>query len=113
MTEGDRQKDKDARWIKKHGKSYFGYKNHVNVDRRHKLIRRYAATDAVEHDSAPSESSGRASRSACCISLTCEGWSRSNGWPPLDGRSLTSATATSRRAEVAGSGPTGKAGFVA
>ncbi len=27
------------------------YKNHVNVDRTHKLIRRYAATDAAEHDS--------------------------------------------------------------
>ena len=29
----NRQKDKDARWTKKHGKSFFGYKNHVNVDR--------------------------------------------------------------------------------
>ena len=47
----NRQKDKDARWTKKHGKSFFGYKNHVNVDRRHKLIRRYAVTDAAEHDS--------------------------------------------------------------
>ena len=46
-----RQKDRDARWTKKHGKSFFGYKNHVNVDRRHKLIRRYAVTDAAEHDS--------------------------------------------------------------
>ena len=25
----------DARWTKKHGKSHYGYKNHVNVDRRH------------------------------------------------------------------------------
>ena len=47
----NRQKDTDARWTKKHGKSYFGYKNHVNVDRTHKLIRRYAVTDAAEHDS--------------------------------------------------------------
>ena len=47
----NRQKDKDARWTKKHGKSFFGYKNHVNVDRRHKLIRRYAVTDAAAHDS--------------------------------------------------------------
>ena len=38
----NRQEDKDARWTKKHGRPYFGYKNHVNVDRRHKLIRRYA-----------------------------------------------------------------------
>ena len=28
------QKDVDARWTKKHGKSHIGYKNHVNVDRR-------------------------------------------------------------------------------
>ena len=35
----NRQKDKDARWTKKHGKSHFGYKNHINVDRRHKLVR--------------------------------------------------------------------------
>ena len=34
-----------------HGKSLFGYKNHVNVDRRHMLIRRYTVTDAAEHDS--------------------------------------------------------------
>ena len=27
-----RQKDRDARWTKKHGQSFFGYKNHVNAD---------------------------------------------------------------------------------
>src|SRR5262249_52396936 len=41
----------DARWTKKHGKSYYGDKNHVDVDRKHKLIRRYAETDASVHDS--------------------------------------------------------------
>ena len=30
------QKDVDARWTQKHGKSHYGYKNHVNVDRKHK-----------------------------------------------------------------------------
>ena len=30
------QKDLDARWTKKHGKSHYGDKNHVNVDRTHK-----------------------------------------------------------------------------
>jgi IS5 family transposase len=45
------QKDTDARWTKKHGKSHFGYKNHVNVDRRHKLVRRYHVTAASVHDS--------------------------------------------------------------
>src|SRR5580704_12262476 len=47
----DRQKDKDARWTKRHGKSFFGYKNHVNADARHKLIRQYDVTDASVHDS--------------------------------------------------------------
>jgi len=28
------QKDTDARWTKKHGKSHYGHKNHVNIDRR-------------------------------------------------------------------------------
>ena len=45
------QKDVDARWTQKHGKSHYGYKNHVNVDRKHKLIRRYHVTDAAVHDS--------------------------------------------------------------
>jgi len=45
------QKDTDARWTKKHGKSHYGYKNHVNIDRRHKLVRRYHVTDASIHDS--------------------------------------------------------------
>src|SRR3979490_1262243 len=45
------QKDRDARWTQKHGKSFFGYKNHVNADAKHKLIRRYEVTDAAVHDS--------------------------------------------------------------
>ena len=193
----NRQKDKDARWTKKHGKSFFGYKNHVNVDRRHKLIRRYAVTDAAEHDSRQLDgllrrgntsrdvfgdsayrstaaearltaqgfrsrihlratrghplSKARAAanrvksrirariehvfgaqetapggrlvrtigivRARAKIGLqnsftTSVGWSRSNGWPPPDGRSHTSATETNRRADVAGSVRNGKAGFV-
>lgn len=35
------QKDVDARWTKKHGKSFYGYKNHVGIDRQNKLIRRW------------------------------------------------------------------------
>ena len=46
-----RQKDREARWTKKHGRSYFGYKNHVNVDRQHKFVRRYTVSDASVHDS--------------------------------------------------------------
>jgi len=45
------QKDTDARWTKTHGKSYYGYKNHVNVGRRHKPVRRYHVSDAALHDS--------------------------------------------------------------
>lgn len=47
----ERQKDVDARWTEKHGKQYFGYKNHVNVDVKHKLIRKYGVTPANVHDS--------------------------------------------------------------
>jgi len=47
----NRQKDKDARWTKKHGKSFYGYKNHVNADAKNKLIRQYDVTDASVHDS--------------------------------------------------------------
>jgi len=46
-----RQKDLDARWTKKNGQSHYGYKNHVGIDRRHKLVRRYSVTDAARHDS--------------------------------------------------------------
>jgi IS5 family transposase len=46
-----RQKDTDARWFKKNGKNYYGYKNHVSVDVKNKLIRGYSVTDASVHDS--------------------------------------------------------------
>ena len=46
-----RQKDTQARWTKKHNKNYYGYKNHIEVDNQHKLIRRYGVTDASVHDS--------------------------------------------------------------
>ena len=46
-----RQKDTEARWAKKRGTSYYGYKNHVSVDVKHKFVRRFAVTDAATHDS--------------------------------------------------------------
>lgn len=46
-----RQKDMDARWTKKHGQNYFGYKNHAKVDRKSKLITNYTTSDASMHDS--------------------------------------------------------------
>lgn len=44
-------KDTDARWTKKNGVSFYGYKNHINADRKYKFIRRYTVTDASVHDS--------------------------------------------------------------
>jgi IS5 family transposase len=46
-----RQKDTDARWTKKNGQNYYGYKNHIDIDVKHKLIRRYEVTPASVHDS--------------------------------------------------------------
>jgi IS5 family transposase len=46
-----RQKDLDARWAKKGQEKHFGYKNHVKVDRKSKLILKYTVTDASVHDS--------------------------------------------------------------
>jgi IS5 family transposase len=46
-----RQKDLEARWTKKNGVSYFGYKDHVKADAASKLIVDYTVTDASVHDS--------------------------------------------------------------
>jgi len=46
----ERQKDTAARWVIKGGKSYYGYKNHVNADVKHKLIQDYAVTSATVGD---------------------------------------------------------------
>tara|TARA_B100001013_G_C24591097_1_gene434828 strand:- start:208 stop:1239 length:1032 start_codon:yes stop_codon:yes gene_type:complete len=46
-----RQKDTDARWTKKNGQSYYGYKNHVKVDERSKIITKYVVSSAEVHDS--------------------------------------------------------------
>ncbi len=45
------QKDVWARWTKKNGENYFGYKNHVKSGSESKLILRYTTTDASVHDS--------------------------------------------------------------
>ena len=42
--------DRDARWTIKHGKSYYGYKLHGNVDARYKLIRQMKITAANADD---------------------------------------------------------------
>ena len=45
------QKDMDAKWTKKNGVSFYGYKNHVKGDNKSKLITKYKVTDASVHDS--------------------------------------------------------------
>lgn len=50
------QKDTDARWTKKHGKSYYGYKLHANTDRRWGFIRRAEVTAASVNDTEVFES---------------------------------------------------------
>lgn len=45
------QQDIEARWTQKHGKNYYGYKNHIAIDVKHKFIRRYEVSDAGVHDS--------------------------------------------------------------
>jgi len=46
-----RQKDTDARWMRKNGVNHYGYKNHVSVDRETKLIANWDVTPANVHDS--------------------------------------------------------------
>ena len=46
-----RQKDMEARWAKKNEENHYGYKNHINADHAHKLVRSYHVTDASVHDS--------------------------------------------------------------
>lgn len=48
-----RQKDVDARWTKKNNQTFYGYKVHVNSDRKHKLVVNYALTAASVHDTQP------------------------------------------------------------
>jgi IS5 family transposase len=44
-------KDTDANWVQKNVKNYFGCKNHVEVDVKHKFIRKYKVTPSSVHDS--------------------------------------------------------------
>lgn len=46
-----RQKDLDATWTKKHGKSHYGYKLSISVDKRYKVIRKWVTDTASTHDS--------------------------------------------------------------
>ena len=44
------QKDTDARWAKKGDQTFYGYKNHVKVGAKTKLIRDYTTTPASTND---------------------------------------------------------------
>ena len=46
-----RHKDIDARWTKKNGEKYYGYKNHAKVDSKSKFINTFVVTDLSVHDS--------------------------------------------------------------
>ena len=48
-----KHKDIDARWTKKNGETFFGYKNHAKVDTKSKFIDNYEVTNASVHDSQP------------------------------------------------------------
>lgn len=45
-----RQKDIDARWVTRNGKTHYGYKNHVNIDVKNKIIRAYTVTSCNDSD---------------------------------------------------------------
>jgi transposase, IS5 family len=46
-----RQKDTDARWMTKAKQKHYGYKNHIKIDKKSKLINKYVTTNASVHDS--------------------------------------------------------------
>ncbi len=45
------QKDTDARWMTKNSERHYGYKDHINVDKKTKIITRFTVTSASVHDS--------------------------------------------------------------
>jgi IS5 family transposase len=45
------QKDVDARWAVKNKEKHYGYKNHIKIDKKSKIIIKYRTTSAEVHDS--------------------------------------------------------------
>jgi len=45
------QKDTDARWMTKNKTVHYGYKDHVKIDKKSKIITEYSVTSAEVHDS--------------------------------------------------------------
>ena len=44
------QKDIDARWVTKNKKRHYGYKDHIKIDKKSKMITKYQVTSAEVHD---------------------------------------------------------------
>src|SRR5215469_5307155 len=45
------QKDTDARWMTKNKVRHYGYKEHIKIDKKSKIITKYRVTSASVHDS--------------------------------------------------------------
>ena len=45
------QKDTDARWMTKNKERHYGYKDHIKMDKKSKIITKYRVTSAEVHDS--------------------------------------------------------------
>jgi IS5 family transposase len=45
------QKDTDARWVTKTKERHYGYKDHIKIDKKSKIITKYRVTSAKIHDS--------------------------------------------------------------
>ncbi|WP_241087465.1 transposase [Candidatus Vondammii sp. HM_W22] len=45
------QKNVEAHWTMKYGETHYEYKSHISINRKHKVIRKYAITSAEVHDS--------------------------------------------------------------
>ena len=45
------QKDMDARWVTKNKERHYGYKDHIKIDKKSKIITKYRVTNASVHDS--------------------------------------------------------------
>jgi IS5 family transposase len=82
-----RQKDLDARWTKKHGQTHYGHKNHISIDRKHKLIRHFEVTSAAVTDNQvfdvlidPMNTSADIWADAAYRSMACERSLRTEGY---------------------------------
>ena len=45
------QKDVNARWVTKNKEKHYGYKNHIKIDKKSKIITKYRTSSAEIHDS--------------------------------------------------------------